>query len=154
MIRPAKAVISDASLQFLADRAIAEDEFDLRVFIEPHCHWQAVVAPRVDDHIEPRVWKDRLPILQNEPLKSRRLNLLVVLRIEIGVLREVGEHAAVLRMELKTRQHYLLASAWKGVGELQVEVLKLSTRLLAHEPANVEVFGIEWDAADHATIVG
>src|SRR5262249_39067317 len=62
-------------------------------------------------------------------------------------------------MELKTRQHYLLASQrqifdrLEGIAELCERVSLGSVQRDANRSANIEIFGVERNAADHTGIV-
>src|SRR5262245_19368619 len=108
----------------IADRAIPEDELDLGVFIQSHHNRQTVIAPGIGDALHTHVRKYGLPILRDDPLEAGRENVRIVLCIKIGVLREIGERAAILGMELKTRERYLLATPRDRTGEFDIKVLK------------------------------
>jgi hypothetical protein len=108
----------------VSNSAIANDELNVCVLIEPNQDWQAVATPRIHDDLEPNVREDRLAVLQDRPFKPGREYLSRVSGEQIGVLREVRQDSAVLRMQLKAREYFLFTPSWEPIWCYQPEVIE------------------------------
>ena len=116
---------------------VANYEFELRVFIQSNQNRQTVLAPRVNDHLQPQVWKNRFAILKENPFKPCREDLIGMYSKVLRELRKMSKYTAVLSMQLKTGQHDLLSSG----------------RNLPGEPARVKAFGVDRNTATGKTFV-
>src|SRR5262245_44737531 len=74
-------------------------------------------SPRVDNPVEREPRRQRLPVAANLPLEIRRDHLHWIRRKRVGVLREVLQLAAVVRVQLVLRQDDLPVRGGRRVGD-------------------------------------